>query len=355
MSEQKIGISGAGVALPYHRIKVAAIRDAWDNTPESVAQRLGVVERGVIDPDADVVTLAIEAGHQALEGVAPESVGAVFLGTQSGPYVDRANAAIVAEALLCGLDTFATDVQFSGKSGTSALLAALAFVRAGMADAALAIGADAIDIHVAPGDPAELTASCGAAALLVTRSPTLAQFEAHSSVSSDTPDSFRLDGERYIRNTGAVMTATGVGELAHVRAAWERLGAKLAWPTDGIAHLACHQRDGAGPGRLAKALGLGPNVTKAGMIADRLGDAGAAAPLLSLIRVLDLSQAGDHAVLIAYGAGAGADALAFQICSSTVTPRVESKLRIRKLIDYATAVRFERRYHGHERPSSAFE
>ena len=349
-----VGISATGFAVPYHRISTESVRSVWDNAPESVVVRMGVVERGVLDPDADVITLAIEAGRQALAGHTPTEVDAVILGSQTAPYIGGANAAIVAEALLCGSDTFTCDVRFSGKSGTAALINAVSLVQSGMAGMALAIGADALGVHAAPGDSAELTAGCGAAAVLVTRNPTLAVFETFASVSSDTPDFFRLDGERYIRSGGAVMTATGEGEANHMAAAWTALLNKSNEPAD-FQHLAAQQTTASSYKRLGARLRLEKEACRAGLHADRLGDIGAGAPLLSFIGVLEQARAGHRAGILSYGAGAGADALSFSILSSIQPASLARQLERRQLIDYPTALRFERRYHGHSMLMGTFE
>ncbi len=78
----------------------------------------------------------------------------------------------------CGYDAFCADVQFAGKSGTSALQIAYALVASGMVGNALAVGADTINRNTAPGDLTESYAGAGAAALLLGTENVIAHFDA---------------------------------------------------------------------------------------------------------------------------------------------------------------------------------
>lgn len=359
-------ISGIGVALPFSRLAPGEINTAWDNEPAEVVERMGVHERTACDPDADVVTLAAEATDVALREAGGGPVGAVFLGTQTGPYLSRASAAVVAEIAGLGNDVFATDVQFAGKSGTAALLCALAWVRAGLSEQALAIGADTLGPHVAPGDPAEYIAGSGAAAVLVAAAGStpdgdpgaagaLATIDGCASYTSDTPDGFRLDGERYIRTGGAAMNATGVGTIDHCRGAWERLATEQAITTDDIDVVVTSQTDARSPVKLARALGFSANRAGSAVVADRTGDTGAASPLIGLARALGAAAAGARIAVISYGQGAGSDAV---LLTSTRPPRgtgLDAALSTSERVSYAAAVRAERRYAGHDRLVGTFE
>ena len=219
------GIWGYGVSIPRHRIAVEEINRVWKNLPFEAAKARKVRERAVLGPDEDTVTLSTDAAVKAIamSGLDRGRIGALLLGTQTSPYHTRPAASILVDAIGLRNDVFAADIQFSGKSGTSALLMALAWVEGGLAEMAIAIGADTLSYHVSPGDSQEYVASSGACAVIVGRGPGLAEIEAAASYMTDTPDYFRLDGERYIRTGGTAMTATGVGIQEHVLGAWERL------------------------------------------------------------------------------------------------------------------------------------
>lgn len=345
------GLVGAGVAIPASRLPVMDIHRAWQNLPESVVARLGVAQRAVVEPDVDAITLAAEAGRHALETAWRDRVDAVILGTQTNPYLSRSGAAIVADMLGQAPAVFATDVQFADKSGTAALLVAAAWVRAGFGQSALAIAADTLGSHAAPGDPLEYTAGAGAAAFVVAAEPGAATIERIASVASDTPDRFRVDGERHLRTTGSAMTATGVGMDKHALRAFEALGV----PPEEVAHLAVTQPDAATPARIARRLRLPAAVVDRGLVAAEIGDAGSASCLLGLARVLAKAQEGEHIVALSYGAGAGSDAILLRATGTALDAGVERALGRAIPVDYPTAVRYERRYAGHERLIGSYE
>lgn len=343
------GLVGAGVAIPSARLPLAAIHAAWRNQPLAVVERLGVRERAVPEPDVDAITLAAEAGARALEDAGRERVDAVLVGTQTSPYLTRAAAAIVADMLGLRPSVFATDVQFSDKSGSAALLLAAAWVRAGHGDAVLAIAADTLAHHAAPGDPLEYTAAAGAAAFVVAGEPGALTLERFASVASDTPDRFRLDGERYLRNGGAVMGAVGADD--HAAQAF----AALAVDVGDVDHLVATQPDRATPTRLARRLGLPAETLEAGLVAPLVGDAGAASSLLGLARVAERAEADERVALVASGCGAGSDALLLRATGAPLASGLDEALARRLEVDYPTAVRYERRYAGHERLHGTYD
>ncbi|MFF5986536.1 hydroxymethylglutaryl-CoA synthase [Prauserella flavalba] len=341
------GLISAGVAVPATRIALADILRAWRNVPEQVVRRLGVGGRAVPGPDVDTITLAAEAAQRALTS----RVDAVFLGTQTNPYATRSAAAIVADMLGLSPHVFVTDLQCADKSGTAALLSAIAWVSSGLGERALAIGADTLALHAAPGDPFEYTAGAGAAAFVVGAEDGAATVVRAASAATDTPDRYRLDGERHIRGTGSAMTATGVGLEQHVKLAFGRLGVAA----EEVGHLAVSQPDAATPARIAKVLGVPGESTGAGLVADRIGDAGSASALLSLARVLDRAGSGDTVVLLSYGAGASSDAVLMRATGNAIGSGTDRELDRAISVDYPTAVRYERRYAGHERLTGTYE
>jgi hydroxymethylglutaryl-CoA synthase len=350
-SRNGVGVSGIGVALPTGRLAVEEIDEVWGNVPLEVVRRRGVTHRSVCDPDADAVTLAAEAARTALRGAEGPPPGAVFFGSQTSPYLTKAAAALLVDMAGLPRSVFAADVQFSGKSGTAALLCALAWVGAGFAEAALAVGTDTLGPHVAPGDPQEYTAGSGAAAVVVTRDAALATVDAVGSATSDTNDGFRTDGERHIRTGGAVMAATDVGLIDHCTAAWEQLGAMPGPPR----FFAGPQPDAATPVRLAKRLGLPGACAAPCVVAHDIGDVGAAAPLLGLARALELAGPGDRVAVLGYGCGAGSDALLLTARATATNTGLTEALAARRPVSYATACRHERHFQGLDRLVGSYE
>lgn len=348
-----IGIDGIGVAVPRTRLSARSIHDVWRNIPWSVVERSGVRERSVCEADMDAITLAVDAASMAVAG-APR-IDAVFLGTQTGPYLSRAGAAIVVDALGLGPDVFATDLQFAGKSGTAALVGALAWVGSGLGQAALAIGSDTLGVHAAPGDPYEYAAGSGAVALVVTHEPTIATVDAVASYTSDTADGFRLDGERFFHRGGATMTVTDVGFPSHARGAWKAASQRAGVSAADLDFAAMQQPDAQTPLRVGTELGFERSKVEPGLVCRQVGDTGAASALLGLARILSRAATGQRVALISYGVGAGSDAFVLSVKEPAATGMVERLIDRRQTVEYAIAVRLERRYDGHQRLVATYE
>src|SRR5207247_17781 len=93
-----VGIVGYGAYVPRPRIDTLTIASAWGR---SVDARLPVREKSVPSADEDTVTMAIEAARGALarSRVAPSSIRAVWVGTESKPYAVKPSSTIAAEAI----------------------------------------------------------------------------------------------------------------------------------------------------------------------------------------------------------------------------------------------------------------
>jgi hydroxymethylglutaryl-CoA synthase len=345
-----VGLSGIGVAVPRTRLTTSEIHRVWDNVPRAVITRNGVVERTVCEADMDAITLAADASRRALASARVERVDAVFFGTQTSPYLSRASAGVLVDVLGVGPDVFATDVQFAGKSGTAALVMAAAWVAAGFGQRALVVASDTLGVHAAPGDPFEYTAGSGAAAFVVDNEARFAAIDRVGSFTSDTPDGYRLDGERHFHRTGTTMTATDIGFPAHARGAWGRVR-----PDTQIAHFAVQQPDAYQPKRIAAMLGIPGEAVDRYILADRIGDVGAASALLPLVRVLESASPGDQLGVIAYGVGAGCDAILLTATEQPASSGLDQMIDHGVVVDYATAARFERHYSGHARLVGTFE
>jgi hydroxymethylglutaryl-CoA synthase len=354
-----VDIWGYGISVPYHRVKPEAIHEVWKNTPFAAVARLGVKERSVLGADEDTLTLALDAATQALtvSGLPREQIGALILGSQTAPYLTRPGAAFLVDGLGLPQQTFAADLQFSSKSGTSALLMGLAYVKAGMARAAIVVGADTLGPHVSPGDSSEYTAGSGAAAVVISGPGGLATILASSSCTSDTPDWFRLDGERYIRTGGAAMVNTGVGMRNHMLSAWNSLASAIGTDPTQLQYLVTQQSDPKSSLGMAKALGFSEEQVQPGIFSDRLGDCGSAAPFLGLVRVLDQAESGAKIALVSYGAGAGSDAFLFETTDKVegCSAQLEKSISRKTTVDYATYIKLERKYLTHERKVSTFD
>jgi hydroxymethylglutaryl-CoA synthase len=105
---------------------------------------------------------------------------------------------------------------------------------------------------------------------------------------------------------------------------------------------------GAIPYILGDRLGFSEKQIGPGVIADEIGDCGAASSLLGLANVLDSAKAGQKILLVSYGFGAGADAFSLETTAAIETRkpmyRVAGLLANKSVVDYATATRLEYKY-----------
>ena len=348
------GIVGYGAFIPYMRIRVEEIQRVWRNIPlEKIQNVLKVRERAVLQPNEDTITLAIASAREAIANANIDrgEIGALFLGTGTNPYDSKPSSTVIAEAIGTPSNLMCGDIQFSGKSGSTAIQICMGLVDSGMVKIGLAIGSDTINRHTCPGRIYEYTASAGAAAFLIGKENGIAEIVGTHSCATDLSDFFRVEGDRYIQSTGEggeLYPAWEVGFVDHVVKASEALMEDLKLKPEDYDYAVFQQPYGFVPLVVGERLGFRKDQIEPGVISTDIGDCGAASALLGLVHVLDRAKNGDRILLASYGFGAGSDAISFE-----VTPLIEGKrpalslekiLNKKTLVDYATACRLEYKY-----------
>jgi hydroxymethylglutaryl-CoA synthase len=324
-SNLAVGIAGYGAYVPRLRVRTADISATWRSRGAAAP---AVAEKSVPGPDEDVVTMAIEAARTALDraGTDPDTIGAIWVGTESKPYAVKPSATIVAEALGITPHVVAADMEFACKAGSEAMQAAVAFVGSGMVEAAIAIGMDTAQSK--PGDALEYTAGCGGAAyLFAPASEALAVVEASVSHVTDTPDFFRREAAHYPEHGGRFTGEPSY--FRHTLAASRKLLGEVGAEAKDFAHAVFHQPVPKFVERAAAELGFSRPQIRTGLVAPRMGNAYAGSSLLGLAAVLDVAKPGDRIFFCSYGSGAGSDAFSFR-----VTERIEERRRGPNVIDY---------------------
>ncbi|KKR72332.1 MAG: hypothetical protein UU14_C0007G0013 [Candidatus Roizmanbacteria bacterium GW2011_GWB1_40_7] len=303
-----IGISSYGAYVPRYRIKTEDIASVWKKEPEHVIGSLGVKEKSVAATDEDTVTLAYEASHTALDrvGLAPDQIGALFVGSESYPYAVNATATIVGEFLGVGRNYFAADLEFACKAATTGLIVAVGLLSAKKINYGLTIGADCAQAK--SHDILEYTAASGAGALIVSNKEDEVAVEIidYLTYSSDTPDFWRRDGISYPSHGGRF-----TGEPAYfthvMNAATQILSRNKLKPSD-FDYCIFHMPNGKFPRTAAKRLGFSKEQLAPSLIVDNMGNAYSATPLLGLIATLDVSKPRQTILFVSYGSGASSDA-----------------------------------------------
>lgn len=347
-----LGIVGYGVAFPVHRLSTLEIQKTWQNMDESRVKSLNVPERAVLAPDEDTITLAWEATKHALimSGLPEKSIGALFLGTGTSPYVTKASASCLVDMLGLGPKIIAGDCQFSGKSGTTALQAIMGLVGAGIIDYGIAIGSDCLCLHIESGHIMEYTAAAGAASFIIGKTGQIATLDATASYTSDMPDYWRLDGERYFMWGGTTMTSGDICTQEMMRGATDAVLNKAGTVREQIDRVALSQSDGESPYRLSRALGFNKQAVSPGVFAQKIGDCGAASALISLAQHLETAKVGQRLLLVSYGWGAGSDAFILTVTKDDkkAPQTIDEILKKKIMVDYATALKYERKLDSRE-------
>lgn len=344
---REVGIIGYGAYIPRYRLPAAEVARVWTEGHAG----LPVEEKSVPGLDEDTATIAIEAARNALArgGIAAQSIRAVWVGSESHPYAVKPTSTIVAEAIGATPQVSAADWEFACKAGTEALQAAMALVGSGMADFAMAIGADTAQGR--PGDALEYTTAAGGAAYIIgPREQSLAYLEGSYSYVTDTPDFFRRPYQHYPEHGGRF-----TGEPAyfkHITHAVEALLQELGYTPGDFAAAVFHQPNTKFPQRVAQMLGFSKEQVRVGLLAPKIGNTYAASSMLGLTAVLDEAKPGDRILLASFGSGAGSDAFSFVVTDliqerQRLAPTTQAYIARRKPVDYALYVRYRRKLQMH--------
>lgn len=339
----KPGIVGYGVYIPKFRVR-----------NENPSMGGGVVERAVPFPDEDTTTFAVEAGKRSLIHAALDSryIGKCYVGSESTPYAVKPSASTVIEALALGerygegFFTGGLDTQFACKAATDLFIDAVALVSYPLfrGEYVMVIGAD--NSQAAPGDPLDYTVGAGAAAYIFGRRDVIATLDHYLSYTSDTPDFYRRDGERYPKHGGRF-----TGEPAyfkHVVTAMREILKESGLSPGDISYVALHSPNVKFPVRAALEVGFDMDQIKPGLVNKYLGNLYSGSSPTALAAILDIAEPGDRVLLVSYGSGAGSDAYIFTVTRNiedkrerivSVRSQVESLKR--QYVDYATYRRWK--------------
>lgn len=337
--QRPVGIVGYGTYVPQYRLPAREIARIWTEGKGG----LPIKEKAVPGLDEDVVTISLEAARNALARaqISADQLRAVWVGSESHPYAVKPTGTIVAEALGAAPNVQAGDWEFACKAGTEAMVAAYGFVGSGMADYALAIGADTAQGR--PGDALEYTAGAGGAAFVIgPAEEALAVLEATYSYVTDTPDFWRRAYQKYPEH-GTRFT----GEPAyfhHITSAARTLMEETGYRPEDFAYAVFHQPNAKFPQKIARMLGFTQEQIAPGLLTPIIGNTYSGAAIVGLTAILDIAQPGDRIFLTSFGSGAGSDAMIFTVTEAILerrdlAPKTQDYIARRTEIDYAMYVR----------------
>ena len=291
-----IGIKSFGAYVPPRRFsrKLIAEANRWA-FPSPKSSPKG--ERSVCAWDEDVITMAVEAGRDCLRDADRDAVRGLTVASTSAPYADLSGAAIVAAALRLPRAARSREMSGSTRAGLSALIDSCAMAGAG--DQLIVASEQRI---AKPGSAQELQYGGAAAALLIGQGEDLvARFLGSETVSQPFFDHFRQSGsdfdyqweDRWIRDEGV---------LKFVPETLAILSKRLGFEASEIAYFGhCGGSRGA-DALVARRLGIEPERVLPNL-QDRVGDTGAAHPLLMLASALERAKPGDKIVIVSFAHG----------------------------------------------------
>jgi hydroxymethylglutaryl-CoA synthase len=341
-----VGIVGYGAYVPRRRIRLGEIAKVWGADAASYERGLELHEKSVPAKDEDTITMAVTASRRALlrAGIDPQTIGAVYVGSESHPYAVKPSGTVLAEALGATPGVHCADLEFACKAGSEGMFLASALVKAGEVEHALAVGADTS--QGAPGDALEYSAAAGAAAFLFGRNKLVATLDAQCSFMTDTPDFWRREYMHYPRHAGRFTGEPAYFKhtLGAAKMLMEKSGAK---PTD-FAWAVFHQPNGKFPLEAAKKLGVPLEKLKIGLLTPMIGNTYSGASPLGLAAILDEAKAGQRILMTSFGSGAGSDSFAITVTDRidairNKAPSTKDYMAKKKYIDYATYIKYRRK------------
>ena len=292
------GIAAYGAYVPKYRL--GGETQGWNSAQE----------RAVANFDEDSITMAVAAGRDCLHGQDRGEIDGLIFASTTPPYAEKQCAAIVATALDLGRDLFTADITGVLRAGTAGLRSALDSVVAGSARRVLVIASD--HRQGAPRGEIERNSGDGAAALLVANDAVIAQWKGSHSITENMLDSWRSAGDPFVRSwEDRFATEEGLERL--VGEAVQGFFQKQAITPADVAKVALYAPDARRHAQLARKLGFQAEQVQDPLFG-RLGNTGAAFPLMLLTQAL--ADAGPEQLIMLVSYGDGSDVLAFRTTSS---------------------------------------
>jgi len=221
----------------------------------------------------------------------------------------------------------------------------MGLVGSGLIDYGVAIGADTS--QGAPGDALEYSASAGGAAFLIGAKRIIATINHTYSFTTDTPDFWRREGQKYPRHGGRFTGKPAY--FRHVQTCGAKTMEKAGTKAEDYDHVVFHQPNGKFPLRAGKVLGFSREQIAAGLLTPRIGNTYSGAVPLGLSAILDVAQPGQRILAVAYGSGAGSDGFDLTVTDEIanlrdVPPKVDQLIDRMEVVNYATYAKYRGKF-----------
>ena len=291
------GISAYGAYVPRYRL--GAETDGWDSAGQ----------RSVANFDEDSVSMAVAAAIDCLNGREREEIDGLLFATTTPPYAEKQCASIIATALDLRRDIFTADITDVLRAGTTALKSALDSVAAGSAKNVLMVASD--NRQGPPKSEAERNSGDGAVAFIISEDAVIAEQAGSYTITENMMDTWRSAGDQFVRSwEDRFAIEEGLERIMGeaVSGFIEKEGVSVK----DVAKLALYSPDARRHGQLARHLGFQPEQVQDPLFG-RMGNTGAAFPLMLLAGALEDGSPGQLLLTVAYGDGS--DVLGFRTTS----------------------------------------
>lgn len=343
-----VGIVGYGVYIPRYRIKSDEIARVWGDEGERISKSLNVFEKSIPGLDEDTATISVEAARNAVEhaGINPQDIGAIYVGSESHPYIVKPTSTIVAEAIMSTPNLTAADMEFACKAGTAGIQVCMGMAKSKMIKYGMAIGSDTAQGR--PGDALEYTAAAGGGAYIIGEDNLVAEILDTYSFTTDTPDFWRREGQEYPRHGGRFTGAPAY--FKHVVSAASHIMEKNKLKPEDFRHVVFHQPNGRFPLEVAKRLCFKEEQMSYGLLTPLIGNTYSGASMLGLANVLDNSFSDELILVTSFGSGAGSDAFIIKTTKENERRRnkktVKGYIEDKEYVDYAIYAKLKGKIKG---------
>jgi 3-hydroxy-3-methylglutaryl CoA synthase len=259
--------------------------------------------------DEDSVSMAVAAAIDCLNGREREEIDGLLFATTTPPYAEKQCASIIATALDLRRDIFTADITDVLRAGTTALKSALDSVAAGSAKNVLVVASD--NRQGAPKGEAERNSGDGAVAFIISEDAVIAEQAGSYTITENMMDTWRSAGDQFVRSwEDRFAIEEGLERIMGeaVSGFMEKEGVSVK----DVAKLALYSPDARRHGQLVRHLGFQPEQVQDPLFG-RMGNTGAAFPLMLLAGALEDGSPGQLLLTVAYGDGS--DVLGFRTTS----------------------------------------
>lgn len=329
-----LGIIGYGVYIPPYRIKIKDLAKANHKNPQNIISSLQLFEKSVGGPDEDSVTFAVSSAQNAIQmaRLKAADINALFAGSESPPYAVNPSSTIIASILGIKNNYFSADLQFACKAGTASAQIISSLINTSKINYGLAIGTD--KAQAKPADALEYTAASASASLLIAKNnkKVLAKIIDYLSFSTDTPDFWRRDCQKYPSHAGRF-----TGKPAYFNCiinATKKILAKNKLKPAHFDYLVFHMPNSKFPQQAAKALGFSKSQLSPSLVVSQIGNSYSASSLVGLSNVFDIAKPDALILLTSYGSGAGADSFILKTTKNIKKAQKWQKKNKKRVSDY---------------------